>query len=395
MARATGARGGVRLLIFASALSVAEPAFAHDFGRPGAGAPEEARTLEAAIGAEPPDSAAAPVLHSFIATRLVWGPGKLAVCFWNGDAALRQKVAAIADELVAGLPVSYEWKPAGTFVTCPQTGYKAYVVRVSLAADASLVGASDDPASYFATIGRAALKDERKATVNLPFPATPSPDLLRSKTLHEFCHTLGCLHEHQRGLCDNDFDKDAILANYPGMTDEEYRKNFLRIPSADAFMRPEMVGDIDLKSIMMYTFYSWMFVDYTKSKCYRPYEVTKLSPRDEEGLAYVYPRGAVATPLSLSQFDVLAEGYRTAAFGARDLAGDIRGRAMAAAEAGDLGLGGSRGLTAGQRQAMQEQLRDRALTLEAYAARYESDAAKYDLRPETRQKLEAALRLLP
>lgn len=357
-------------------------AHAHDYGQPGA-----ARVFEAALAAVPSDDPAAPAAHSFIATRLIWGAGKLAVCFWNGDAKLQQRVADVADELVAGRSVAFDWKPAGAFVKCPNTGYDGYVVRVSLREDPSLVASAASATSFFATIGRAALVDKARATVNLPFKDTPGEDLLRSKTLHEFCHVLGCLHEHQAGYCNDEFDKTAIMANIP-MTDAEYEQNFLRIPSTNAYMDPMLVGVFDKDSIMLYSFYPWEFKNYKTAKCYRPYEVTKLSKRDEAGLTSVYPLTKAAAPKSLAEFDTIAQAYALSAANFRGLAATTRFNLNA------LPID-SKNLAPSQIAAMRADVEQRALALDIKAKTAEVTAAQFTLSPEARAKIDAALSLLP
>src|SRR5262249_32924306 len=141
-------------------------------------------------------------------------------------------VAALADKVAALTPVRFVWGQNGSYQTCPSVDYGLYQVRVSLEADGALLAPGDNPADFFASVGRLNLSAPRRATVNLPFPNDADSGLIAEKTLHEFCHVLGCLHEHQRGLCDNDFKKTWIMNRYR-LNEEQYRANFLEIPSSD------------------------------------------------------------------------------------------------------------------------------------------------------------------
>lgn len=379
-------RSSMRAVIAIAALVVGAtppPVHAHDFGK-ATQAVLDSQTLEAPLDSEAPGSRAQPVLYSFMARKLTWTAGSLGVCFWNGSATLRQKVASVADELTAGLPISFVWKPVGAFIDCPASGYDNYMVRVSLEPRPELLVTGDDATQYFATIGRAAQRDTRRATVNLPFPANPDQQLLRNKVLHEFCHTLGCLHEHQRGTCG--FDKITIEANLL-IDDATYERNFEQIPSTDAYYQPAMVGNLDRDSIMMYTFYRWMFLHPDTSPCFRDHDVTQLSPRDRTGLNLAYNAG-VPIPQTVADFGALERTYAEAARNSRTEAAMLRFNTFRWA-------GTVNGLTTQQRLKLQQNVMDRVLTAERAAASAEDLSARYHLRPETVEKLDAAMKLLP
>ncbi len=235
----------------------------------------------------------------------------LSVCFWNGDPLRQAKIAKLADSIAALTPVKFNWGAPGAFVSCPAIGYKAYQIRVSLEAKQALLDDGDNSVDYFSSIGRMLLSSTRLANVNLPFPPGATDALIREKTLHEFCHVLGCLHEHQRGLCDNDFNKAWIQAHY-GYNEEQYAANFIRIPSSDGYYGAVAFGLFDDTSIMLYTIPEEAFSNKT-SRCFRKNPVVKLSSTDEAGLRNAYLSKADPLLQKVDDFARLAALYDQAA----------------------------------------------------------------------------------
>jgi len=360
---------------------------AHDILARGSGIARVAPAFEAALASEPPGSKAAPVVKSFVAKRLAWDKRpELFVCFWNGPEALRRKVLAIASELIAGRPIAFVGVAAGSIKQCTVSDYRQYDIRVSLIANASLLADGDDPSSFFSVIGQASRIDIRKATLNLPFRPEHSENTIRNKTLHEFCHALGCLHEHQRQECAKEFD-DKQIKSALNLSDKEYAENFEYIPSTDAYYRPEQVGIFDKDSVMLYSFYDWMFRDTKTAQCFRSQEVTTLSPGDKAGLAMLYSNASAISldiPPTVSGFAAKAAELKSRAtelqLSATLLRGETRARMLSQAPQS-------------AHAAILDNLDTQAVAHDVEIERLREEAAQYQLHPETLQRLEEALRL--
>jgi hypothetical protein len=353
-------------------------------------AAEEAMAIERGVRAVPVESRAGLRVKSVFAPKLRWQSGNLKVCFWNGTPEMQARVATIADELVVNLPVKFEWLENGAIAKCSGglldvgAPWRRFAVRVSLSPAAGLLKEGDDPTAFFALLGRQS-QDGRRATVNLPFTADDGEGKVRNKTLHEFCHVLGCLHEHQRELCAQDFNETRIRAKYH-LSAEEYRDNFLVIPSGHAYGQVT-TSTFDDKSVMLYELTRDMFNDGSVSKCIVDTPATKLSPVDAAGLQQAYAGGAGGAALSLKDFPALEQKFRAIAK-AQNLLGQ-RLRTVSSkwqASVDSLDFDGS------SDAAPIEQLASEA---SARAAEAEAEADSYDLTPSQAKAIKAALAYFP
>lgn len=348
-------------------------------------AAEEIRQIEEAIAAAPEASFKSFQLYSFIANKMLWPTSPLNVCFWNGTTALRDDVSRIADELTAGTTIKFTWKVNGAFVDCG-TNWATFPVRVSLERRQDLLVDGDNPAHFFALIGRQ-LASGRKATINLPFAASPTTQDLRNKVLHEFCHVLGCLHEHQRGVCENHFDRDAIKLEF-NLNDDQYHKNFATLPSTNMF-GPSALGLFDQTSVMMYRFKQSMFKPGVTSPCRRDSFATSLSSGDIAGLNAAYSAARRAGGLRrIEDFDRLNRLNR-------DEAEKARGEALALDTTIRNWVMRTPFLESNERVDASAQLRTLQEAALERAAKADVRAAAFDLTPKERAELLEALQYLP
>jgi hypothetical protein len=372
----------ISLCVVPAVFSAASAA-GHDLPLSAHPATAETLNVEELLASQPPDARSNFKLFSFVAKNLLWGSSTVFVCFWNGSRERRAHVASLADNIAALTPVRFSWGPNGTFTTCPQQDYQVYPVRVSLIADTSLLATGDNSADYFASIGRLNESAPRRATVNLPFSATTTQDEIKAKTRHEFCHVLGCLHEHQRGLCDNDFKKDWIKARY-NLNDAQYEANFLQIPTSDVSYGAQAFGGFDRDSIMLYSIPLEAFSNQA-SQCYRAAQVTDLSPADSNGLRQAYARPSDPRLSSTADFNRLAAAAEELALRKRSQSALFRSSARQW-QLSALGDESTRS------QAVFERL---AQSAEAAATQAEEEAEGFRLTPLAQQRLEAFLASLP
>lgn len=341
---------------------------------------QEVRDIERGVSAVPVTSTAHAHVKSVIGYKVRWRAGLLKACFWNGDTAMRERVATIADELVAQLPVKFQWRENGTISECGDVAqanapWLNYDVRVSLKRAQNLLKPGDNAREFFALVGR---QDQtgRLATVNLPFRPGQSESDIRNLTLHEFCHVLGCLHEHQRALCAKDFDEKAIQAAFQ-LTPEAYRQDFLAIPSSHAF-GPVSLGGFDQQSVMLYRLTRDMFVKGSNSPCIVDTPASKLSDLDKAGLRNAYT--GTTDGLKLEDFARLAGKARLRADVQRSFAAYLRDNLKA--------LGGESG---SQEMVFQARVRE----AESLASDAEAEADSYILTPEQTAAIRRALSYFP
>jgi len=346
-------------------------------------AAQEVRDIERGVFVVPETSKSYAHIRSVFAPLLRWRTGVLKVCFWNGDAAMQGRVAAIADEVAVGLPVRFEWRENGVIATCTggateaNAPWRNYEVRVSLGAVTELLKSGDDPWAFFAQVGQQR-RTGRRATVNLPFQPNHGPDEIRNLTLHEFCHVLGCLHEHQRELCMKDFNEDYIRAKFH-LTTDQYRENFLTIPSGHAYGAVAQSA-FDPQSVMLYRLTRDMFVKGSNSPCIVDTPASKLSDPDKAGLLNAYAGASDGLRLKLEDFPRLEREARLKADVQHSFAAYLRDNLRT--------LGGESGS-----QAMVFQARVREA--ESLAAEAEAEADSYVLTPEQTAAIRRALSYFP
>jgi len=356
---------------------------AHDILTARSGASQVAPTVEAALFTVKPGTPQGNNLFSFVAQALIWTRPTLHLCFWNGETGQQREMLAIVSELTDHVPLSISGASAGIPNVCKPGTYATYDIRVSFAATASLLAPGDDPRSFFSVIGMASRNDVRKATVNLPFTPAHGPAQRRNKTLHEFCHALGCLHEHQRSVCSSELDRGKIQTVL-GVTDEQFEAQFAEIPTSDAYYRPLELGTFDLDSVMLYTMHEWMFLNAATAKCYRSSEPTHLSQGDKNGLTYMYANANNSgrfVPQSIEGFAAHAGHLRTEAQKLARKAEQMRTQARQPHD----GRPGP--------QWLPQQLEQQADEHDARAAELRAEAAEYELPRETIRLLREAMAL--
>jgi hypothetical protein len=248
-----------------------------------------------------------------------WTPGStLHVAFNDGSNILRKQVA---DAAVVWLNAATS---AGTkanmkldFGFNPGTGgYRSW--SPSDAQPAAEIRISFNQAGYWSVVGTDALDPSivkpGEATMNFGGFLVWSPPDAAAIIAHEFGHAFGFQHEHQSPLggCDSQFrwfddpgyqrNQDpttheyipdgqgrrpgiyTVLGGPPNEWDEQkVNYNLKQLPNSSAFL----VSTFDSKSIMMYSFPSWMFV-VADSKCCTT-ENLGLSPQDVVGFVQAYP----------------------------------------------------------------------------------------------------------
>jgi serralysin len=197
-----------------------------------------------------------------ISRRSVWTSGSvITVGFLDGDPDLRTKVEAVAQEWLqrAVTTLSFDF----------HSGLEVPAVRISFKQRGqwSMIGttclASTDPA---------------KPTMNLGGIVTAQD--IRRKTLHEFGHVLGLIHEHQVPSVPIEWDRDAVIEDLEGVWSREMIETNILTPLA--------AGEVnaiafDPTSIMIYPIKK----RWTKNGFSSDYNLD-LSPRDIEFVSTVY-----------------------------------------------------------------------------------------------------------
>jgi hypothetical protein len=121
---------------------------------------------------------------------------------------------------------------------------------------------------------------------------------------HEFGHARGLLHEHQRQVCANSFDVEAIAASQHWTVEDAKQAvaAFDQLPNAMNFYRPKAVGEYDKTSIMQYNFANNWYKQTpgVPNPCQRPNVVSAPSPGDIATLIAMYGAapGASMAPMA-------------------------------------------------------------------------------------------------
>lgn len=370
------------IILLAAFSLVASAARGHDFEARNSGQSRVAHAFDRALWIQPLDSDTRSKLFSFVAVKWTWPKNsKLKVCWWDPDKTdLKDEIAGYADGVAKDLPVKFAWKVGGAYVNCPPGSPRDFDVRVTLHADPALVLGSDNPTSFFAVVGSEGRHDERLATVNLPLSSGASENKIAHYARHEFCHVLGCLHEHQRGDCEAAFDAEAIKAA-KNLSDAQYRAQYLEV--ADQSMGAKAFSTYDNKSIMMYEFSPALFHQPPPETCVNIGLRPKLSDLDESGLKAAYTKSP-QKGLSLEAYLALAETLEEQALLARRKASGFRSREFS------LRADASPNFLA---KFNASRLAKHAETNEIKANDLERQAKSYRLPPETIEALKAAITL--
>lgn len=244
-----------------------------------------------------PPSAAAVMPHAVVRLAKTWEPGStLKVCFYEGGGSIRKLILSHADEWARHGNLTFDGGYPPDFRSCaPNDGA---VIRISfrLPNYASFVGTD--------ALYHAARDQPTMALRDFDFLDLSSEDarlFIQWITLHEFGHAIGFEHEHQHpaSVCEEQFDKAAIMRRV-GWTDAEYEENIPRLtpssilPITDEGLRSRVIqnGDsvaitkYDPESIMHYSLYPSDFKQPPGS-CYVP-QVYELSDRDKLAVRYAY-----------------------------------------------------------------------------------------------------------
>jgi len=211
---------------------------------------------------------------------LLWTPGQaLRACFVNGTSAERELVVGIAREMLngKGVNVSFDFGSGPQYRPCSDSGRRGDV-RVSF-----------QDSCCAAYVGRIAHHPQVKdgPSVLLQGVLNYEPNKRRQIVMHELLHALGFDHEHQSPAtnCEQEFDKDRILAAY-GWTETEFTTNLKQL---EQDTHSYTWSSYDTKSIMKYYFEPAFLKNGQQSPCYSP-ENYLPSERDYEGLRSAYPQ---------------------------------------------------------------------------------------------------------
>jgi hypothetical protein len=374
-------------LIAASVLFAVQPAAANDLPVKGNLAAQTEMAIERGVNAGGDEPETRMHVFSIFASKLAWPSSTLRVCFWNGTPQLRAQVAGIADELTQTLPIKFAWRnAAGQLVECPGFNdpakpWKNYPVRVSLVAAPAVVLQQDDPTAFFAMVGTQN-DGGRLATINLPFDGSFTQERIRWKTLHEFCHVLGCLHEFQRDICTVDFNEAWIRAHF-GLTATEYQENFLAVPSSRA--SGPAATTFDPTSVMMYELTADYFKANSHNICMTTTINSALSALDISGLQNAY--ASRGTLLNIDDFPALAQTSHNYAQALRERANGLR-VANSRWVTESIGLGTDTSADATRIEGF-------AVVLDRKAAKAEVEAKSYSLTPAQEAAIRLALSYFP
>lgn len=246
------------------------------------------------------------VRQSVVTTVQRWAPGSvLRVCFQEGSDELIARIARIA----------VQWNKVGNIeldlgnVRSP---------RRCEPGDRADVRVGYRYAGYWSVVGRESqvIANLSYTTLNLEgfHVAPPGDEEFRRTVLHEFGHALGLEHEHQspNSTCAQELSWDAAYAYYARSPNNWTREqtDFNLRPLLDATVE---AGEYDPDSIMHYELPSRLFLDPATAKCKTGYN-TKISKKDEQGLAAAYPRplrAAAALAVALRHLSQDIEGARS------------------------------------------------------------------------------------
>ncbi len=207
---------------------------------------------------------------------------KIRVCFFAGSAAVRAKIAGIANQWTIGdayIPLDFGSlsKPRDCKTNEPNH------IRISF-----------NHAGYWSLVGKdsffLAPQDESSMNFEAFDSSPPDESEFRATVLHEFGHALGLQHEHQNPFakCQNEFNWDLIykyLSGPPNNWSKATTDHNLRAINTEGLIATAP----DKTSIMLYSFSPEFFLQGADATCYSPPN-TVLSAADKLLIAALYPK---------------------------------------------------------------------------------------------------------
>ncbi len=250
-------------------------------------------------------------VQSVILKSRVWNPQEMAltVAFLGGSEDLREKIISTVNAWSTAADIRFDFGTPGAFHewTRADVTYKASI-RIAF-----------DQQGYWSFIGSDSIDPSvagpAQASMNFQGFSQGLPDDWQGVILHEFGHAIGFEHEHQSpgSNCNAEFryqDDPGYVATKdmygsfvpdsqgrrPGIytvlggppndwTSQQVDFNLRQLANTSDLR----FSAFDVKSIMMYSFQSWMFVNGDQSSCYTP-ENQILSQQDQRAALEVYPR---------------------------------------------------------------------------------------------------------
>lgn len=136
--------------------------------------------------------------------------------------------------------------------------------------------------------------------------------------MHEFCHAIGAIHEHQNPAGGIRWNRDQVIRDLSGPPNY-WDLETIEANMFEAYSRNQLNGsELDPDSIMMYAIPSRWTLDGFSTK-----QNTKLSAKDKEWLAKCYPGRTGVEPakpiIQLPVFDLTPTGESIGQPGERDL----------------------------------------------------------------------------
>lgn len=201
-----------------------------------------------------------------VITRKVWKPGRvLRVRFMDGDPIVQGKVIDAASEWMDYANLTFEVS------TDPDAEIR---ITFDIEGYSSLIG-----------IDSKGVSTDRKTMTLGGLTAKTDPDEYRRVVLHEFGHSIGCIHEHSSPAAGIPWDRPAVYALYAGepnyWTPEQVDLNiFMKYDSEQT-----QFSAFDRDSIMLYP----IDANMTNGQ----YQVgfnDELSDRDKQFIARIYPK---------------------------------------------------------------------------------------------------------
>jgi hypothetical protein len=211
-----------------------------------------------------------------------WSPGlqALRVCFFDGSAQLRERIATVAKGWLrnpVGIKLDF-----GTGAGLRSCGTSQDHIRIGF-----------QYAGYWSLVGQDSYASARQNEQSMNFQGflqgTPQEREFNRVVLHEFGHALGFEHEHQHpwSRCKDEFDWPAINRYLQGppnnWSQQQIDFNMKQLASED-----KVLSRFDPASIMLYTFPDHFYKRNGPRTCYSAGNHS-LSAGDLSLLASVYP----------------------------------------------------------------------------------------------------------